>query len=241
MTAIKGTKAKLLVDEFDFSGDTSSITATIAMSEQECTTLQAAAMNYAAILPAMTLEQNGYVRAAGSAGDMEQELAERLGVGAIVAALFGTDTAACPAYVHNTFKQSLAIQTPAAGLITLNGAWSMGQGGSRGIRVFEGTVDATGDETPVDLGAAGSEGGECYLFVQDIDGSATDAVILVESSATVDGTYAEEAEFEFSDVGGYAAAMTGTVNRWVRLNVDDLGGATSFVVVLVVCVRGVTE
>lgn len=243
MTAIKGTKAKLLVDEFDFSGDTAGFGVTIAIAEQESTGLQAEAMLYQPILPSMKIEHNGYIRAAGEAGDMEQELQARLGVdGALVAALLGTDTAACPAYVlPSTFGQTMNIQAPAQGLLTLNGAWGLGDGGHRGIRIFEGALDATGAETAYDLGAAGSAGGVCYLFVQSITGTATDATVLVESSATEGGTYAEEAEFEFSAVGGYAAAMSGTVNRWVRLNVDDLGGADAFTVVLIVCVKGVTE
>lgn len=243
MTAKKGTLAKLLVDEFDFSSETSGITATVAMSEQECTTLQATASLYAPILPSLKIEQNGYLRAAGSAGDMEQELEARLGVaGVYVAALFGTDAAACPAYVlDNTFNQTMNIQAPATGLITLNGAWGMGAGGSRGIRVFEGVLDATGAQAAVDLGAAGSAGGACYLFVQGIEGTATDAIIDVESASTEGGSYSEEAEFTFDDVGGYKALMTGTVNRWVRLNVEDLGGADELTVVLIVCVDGVTQ
>lgn len=243
MSAKKGTLAQVLVDEFDFSGDTAQVTVTVAMTEQECTGLQAEAMAYEPILPSMRIEQNGYIRGAGSAGDFEDELWERFGVaGVIVAALIGTDVDACPAYVlADTFKQTMNIQHPATGLITLNGAWGIGEGGHRGIRVFYGTLDATGAEAAVDLGAAGSAGGRCFLFVQAITGTATDAIIDVESSATEGGTYAEEAEFTFSAVGAYMELMTGTVNRWVRLNVEDLGDADDFTVVLVVCVDGVTQ
>lgn len=243
MTATKGTDAKLLVDEFDFSADTAGFTVTVAMTEQDCTGLQATAMLYQAILPSTAIEHNGYLRTIGAAGAMEQELKDRLGTGsAYVAALLGTGTAACPAYVlDGTFGSTLNFGAPATGLMTINGAWGKGSGGHRGRRIVEGVLDAVAAGTAYDLGAAGSAGGEAYLFVQDITGTATDAVIKVQSSATEGGTYADEATFTFSAVGGYKAAMTGTINRWLRVNVTDLGGADDFTVVAIVCVDGVTQ
>lgn len=240
MTAKKGTLARLLVDEFDFSGDQSGITATVAMAEEERTTLQAMGMAYEPILPSLKIEQNGYLF---SNLVTEAALSARLGVGGVyVAALFGTDAMGCPAYVlDGTFKQSMVTTAPMTGLITLNGAWGMGPNFSRGIRIWEGALSATGAQAAIDLGAAGAAGGEAYLFVQSITGTATNAVILVESSATEGGVYATEATFTFSAVGGFKQAMTGTVNRWVRLNVSDLGGADAFTVVLVAAVDGVTQ
>lgn len=242
MTAIKGTLAKILVDEFDFSGDTSGIDVQMTMGEQDTTTLGATAMTSAAILPSMTINQNGYVAGVG-AGELEKELWDRLGVaGVYVAALFGTDVAACPAYVKdNTFGANMQIQAPAAGLMTLNGSWAVGQGGSRGLRIYTGTLSSTGNQTAYDFGSAGSAGGEAYLFVHTITGTATSASVKVQSSATEGGTYADEATLTFSAVGGYAAAMSGTVNRWLRLNCASLGGATSFLVTVVACVDGVSQ
>lgn len=242
MTAIKGTKAQILVDEFDFSGDTAGIGVTVAMGEQDSTTLQDTAMISEPILPGMTIEQNGYFVGTG-AGELEKELWDRLfASGNYVAALFGTDTAACPAYVKDdTFGASMQIQAPTAALITINGAWAKGQGGSRGLRVYTGTLSATGTQTAYDFGSAGTAGGEAYLFIQTITDTATNAVILVESSATEGGAYATEATFTFSAVGASKQTMSGTVNRWLRLNASDLGGATDFTVVLIVCVDGVTQ
>jgi hypothetical protein len=242
MTAIKGTKTQRLVDEFNFSSETSGFGVTVAMSEQECTNLASTAMAYAAILPSVQIEQSGYVITPAATGTLEAELQARLGVaGSYVAALLGTDTAGCPAYVQNTFNAAMNITAPATGLMTLVGTWGKGSGGSRGIRIYSGEATTEAATTAVDLGAAGSAGGVCYLFVQDIDGSATDATLIVQSSATEGGTYAAEATFEFSAVGGYAAAMTGTVNRWLRVDVDSLGGADGITFVMIACVDGVTQ
>jgi hypothetical protein len=79
------------------------------------------------------------------------------------------------------------------------------------------------------------------LFVTTITGSATNADIDVESSATQAGVYASEGTLTFSAVGAYAIDLTGTVNRWVRINTTDLGGATSFAVIVAVAVDGVTQ
>lgn len=241
MTAIKGTLTQLLIDEFDFSGDTAGFGVAINMSEEECTSLGATGAEFEPILPSMAIEHNGYVTGVSDAGEFEAELYSRLGVaGHFVAALIGTDVAACPAYVQNTFGANMQMQAPAKSLMTLNGAWGMGRGGNRGIRVFSGTISGTGNETSVDLGSAGSNGGKAYLFVQSITGSASSASFKAQSSATEGGTYADEGTFAVSAIGGYEVDLSGTVNRWVRLNTASMGGATGFTVVLVVCVNGVT-
>lgn len=241
--AYKGTEAQILVDEFNFSGDTSGVEVKISVSEEESTNLGSTAAEYEPILPMMSIDQNGYLGAVAASDELEAELAARLGnLGSYVAALFATSIAACPAYVKDgTFNANLQIQSPAKGLMTLVGSWAAGPGGSRGIRIFSGQIAATGNEAAVDLGSAGSNGGEAYLFVQEITGSATNASVKVQSATTEGGSYADEATFTFSAVGGFKQAMSGTVNRWVRLNTASLGGATDFTVVLIVCVDGVTQ
>lgn len=243
MTAIKGTLARLLVDKFDFSTDTAGLTMTAGNTEGDSTTLQATAMTAEPILPNMKIEHNGYITGVSSAGTLENELNSRLGVaGSYIATLFGTDVAACPAYVlDGTFGANMKMAAPAAGLMTLDGAWGEGRGGHRGYRVFSGVISATGSQTPIDIGAAGSNGGEAYLFVQAITGSATNAVIKIQSATTSGGTYADEATFTFSAAGGFKQLMTGTVNEFLKLNCTSLGGATDFTVVLIACVKGVTE
>ena len=79
------------------------------------------------------------------------------------------------------------------------------------------------------------------MFVTTITGSATNAAIKVQSAATEGGSYADEGTFTFSAIGAYAVTLSGTVDRWVRINTTDLGGATSFVVNAIVCVNGVTQ
>jgi hypothetical protein len=77
--------------------------------------------------------------------------------------------------------------------------------------------------------------------VQTITGTATNASIVLQSDDNTGfSTPGTECTFTFSAVGGYEQAISGTVDRYVRLNCSSMGGATSFVVVCVAAVSGVT-
>jgi len=77
--------------------------------------------------------------------------------------------------------------------------------------------------------------------VQTITGGATDAIILLESDDNTDFTSAAtEATFTFSAVGANEEALSGTIDRYIRLNCTDMGTADSFVVVCIACVSGIT-
>jgi hypothetical protein len=243
MTALKGTQAMLLIDEFNFSGNTSGFGVDVAMSEEECTDLESLASEYEPILPMMTIGQNGYIAELNDDGALEKELNRRLGVaGSHIAALLGIASMGCPGYVlEGTYGSSMTISAPATGLMTLEGAWGKGRGGHRGIRIWTGELSSIGTQAAIDLGSAGSDGGQAFLFVQAITGTATNADVLVESSATEGGAYLTEATFTFSAVGSAKQDMSGTVNQWLRANLSDLGGATAVTFVLIVCVNGVTQ
>lgn len=244
MAATRGTYARLLVDEFDFSGETAGFDVTLAISEEDCTVLTSGAAEYTGVLAAISIEHNGYMAVIDVEGAMEKELWERLGVmGSYVAALVGIDVPGHPAYVlDNTFGASMVIAAPATGIITLDGSWGQGKGGHRGIAVHNAQVSATGAQTAFDLGLGGTQGGEAYLFVRAIGGTASGAAISVQHSTTSGGTYTNlGTAFSVSDVGAQKITFAGTVNRWARANVTSLGGATSLTFALIVCSRGVTQ
>jgi len=242
MAAIKGTKAKLLVDEFDFSCQTNSASVELQTSEAECTVFCSEGQEFEPLLGAMRITQNGYF-VSTTASYVEKELHDRLGVGGVtVAAILGTDVVGCPVYViGDAFGVNMSIDAPTNGLITIAGGYTNRlSSGHRGIRVFDGAISATGGTASVDLGAAGSAGGIAYLFVQSITGTAANAAVNVEHSSN-NSSFTSKGTATFSAVGVYEVALTGTVSRYIRLNCTDLGGATSFVVVGVIVVTGVTE
>jgi hypothetical protein len=241
--ATKGTKARLYFDQYDFSGETSQIAVNFETPEGESTNLASEGREYEPMLPTMSIEQNGYIVDAGSDGTLEKELYDRLAANSsIVAALFGIDDTNCPAYVQDAGgAQGMMLDFPVAGLMTLRGAWAKGRGGYRGIRVFTGAVTATGVAgTVCDLGAAGVNGGTAFIFVQSITGAASGAAVKLQHATSSGGTYADLATFTFSAVGASKQTYSGSVRRYLRVNVSALGGATGFTFVVIACSNGVT-
>jgi hypothetical protein len=186
---------------------------------------------------------------AADTGGWEQELYDRFAalnttqVGLMLADS-ATGDAGMPVYVLPlTSADSMKITAPATGVLGIDGSFMAGDYGlRRGICLWYGAITATGNKTAYDIGAAGSSGGDIYVWVFSITGSATNASIKVQSATTQGGTYADEGTVTFSAVGrATSAAMTGTVNQWLRVNVASMGGATGFTIAVVATVDGVTQ
>jgi hypothetical protein len=241
--AIKGTLARILVDEVDLSCETSSVVMANAISEEDCTTLCSTAAEYAAVLPSMSLEQNGYMSNIDEPGSFEQELYNRMGVqGSIVAALFGIDEVDCPVYIlNNTFGATMEISAPATGILTLNGSWGQGRGGRRGYRIADANITATGNQLPVDFVPGGDEGGEAFLFLQDVTGTLGTATITIAHSTNSGGTYTTLGTWTVTELGAYRLAWLGNTERWLRVGVTNMGGTTGLDLVVVACVNGRTQ
>lgn len=238
--AVHGRYTRILLDEFDFSGVNNTAEIAVASESIDATTFQATGKEFVTVGAEGAITHNGYYT--GSlATDLETALQARMATSTSVAAvLLGTNATSYPAYVlPGTGTKDLTINGSTGAVVTLNGGYHSGSGIKRGIVVFRGTISATGNQTSVDLASAGSSGGFAYVFVQTITGTATNASVKIQSSAD-NTTFADEVTLTFSAVGAQSGVMTGTVNRYVRLNTAGLGGATSFVLVAVACVSGVT-
>ena len=247
--SIKGKWARLWIDKFSLSTKTQTATINMGVQREEVTAWQDTARTYLTTNTESSIELTGYVDTlADGAGGFEEVLADRLGGGntvqvGILLAEDATNEAGMPVYVlPATSGERMNISAPAAGILTMDGTFGDGDAGMRrGVLVYQGTFSATGNQTAVDIGAAGAAGGDVWVWVTAITGTATNASVKVQSATTSGGTYADEATVTFSATGGYAAAMTGTVNRWLRLNVAGMGGATAITLAVVVGVDGVTQ
>jgi hypothetical protein len=235
----------LLVDQWDFSCETSAIEVGLAISEEDITSLCDTAAAYAPTLAGITIDHNGYMVAPlGIPGSIEQEMNARMGVmGVYVAALFGIDIPACPAYVlENTFGAEMSIEAPATGILTLNGSWGQGGGGGhRGYRIYDQVASGLGNGTAVDMGAAGTLGGEAYLFLQAVTGTLGTATVTVGSATTAGGSYTTLGTFSMVARGAYKVSWSGASNQFMRLGITSMGGTTGLDMVCVACVRGVTQ
>jgi len=231
---MKGTEAGVLVDEFDFSRMVSQVEFNIEVAEAERTHLDSQAQEFVPLLPKASLTLNGYYdNAEGYA--FEGEMADRFGgADTLATVLLQRSVAACPAYVFPSCSVlEMTFGAPVAGLITLNLRIPPTGECWRGLRVFAGDLDATGEQAAVDFGVGTDTGGSAALHVTAIDGVAVDAEIRIESSAN-EVDWADEGSLIFSAVGGYTIALTGEIGRYVRANLLDLGGADEVSVVVVV-------
>ncbi len=244
--AVHARFTRILVDEFDFSTDSNSLTVALASNPIDVTCFQASALDWLQGFAGGTIAHNGYYIVGAAEGELEKEMYDRRETPAdVVTAMFGTDTQACPSYViPQTYADQWEVDAPIEDALTLTGNWNGGGGIKRGLRVWTGTFSATGVQTSpafIDLGALGTAGGFAYLHIQAITGGATDAIILLESDDNTGFTSAAtEATWTFSAVGAEEKVLSATVDRYVRLNCTDLGTATDFTVVAIVCTSGVT-
>lgn len=243
MAPVSGKWCRVWIDEFDLSGETHAMTTALNTDSEDVTPFQATGREYALMTTEMTISHDGYMTMHAT-DSMDAILDDGFDPsGTIhVGAAYGTNTPGFPVYVMPSAQTSeMTIDAPVAGVITINGGWTPGAAWQRTLAAHYGAISATGAQTYIDTGSVGSAGGNAYIWIQSITGSATNATITVESDSDSGfGTAATEATFTFSAVGSQAQTMSGTVNRYIRINVTSLGGATGFTVGVAVAVAGVT-
>ena len=245
--AIKATRTRLVIgsstEAWDFSGVSNSLDVSLSGEKIENTRFQDTAKTYTTGDASGTIAQNGYFDDT-STGSFEQEIAESIinGETLYVGAIFGTNQSVPVAYVAPaTNTESMAINSPVSGLITANGSWFDGTGIKRGLQVYRGTISATGTTTYIDTGAVGSAGGYAWIWITAVTGTATNATILIQSDDNTGfATPATEATFTFSGKKVNEQALSGTIDRYLRLSTTSMGGATNFTVCVVAAVSGVT-
>lgn len=243
MAGIKGINTRVLVGGYLLSSQTNSASVQTTGNSVDTTPFEALAKEYVTLAPDANIDVNGYVHFDTANGaTYEKRLHASLTTPDTVGIVFyNTTLAGAPGYVMpSAYTDNMQIQSPVAGVVTINGSYTSEVGLRRGVCIHAGTISATGTTTAVNLGATGSAGGYAYLFVTTETGTGASADIDIESAATQGGTYSSEGTFTFSGIGVVAVALSGTVNQWLRLNCTDLGGATSWYVTCIACVSGVT-
>jgi hypothetical protein len=253
MTAVKGKYTRWLLGTstyaYDFSGQSNSLEVSLTSERLDTSAFQETAATSIAGDTSGTIMQNGYWNYSSS--DATQNIEERVQAAIdasaeqTVAAIFDTTASAPACYVARQAQAtSMKIDAPVSGVITLSSEWPEGVGIVRGRMVWRGTFSGTGAQSApayIDLGAVGTVGGYAWLYVTGITGTATNATITLQSDDNTGfSSPATEATFTFSGSRYVEQALTGTVDRYLRLNVTSMGGATNFAVVAIAAVGGVT-
>lgn len=244
---VKGCRTRILVGGVDLSGDTNTVGVNIQGRAIDYGVLQDCDQRRLPLSPQTQIEHNGYFTGP-TAGKIEAELYTYLGstTGVVVSTVYDTAGSIPFAYsLDAAYNNRLAINAQVAQLLTVAGNWSLlkssGAKVYRSYQIFGGTISSTGAQTGIDFGAAGSAGGKAFIHVTAITGSATNAAVKIQSDTDSNfGTAADEGNTTFSAVGCYEISLSGTVNRYVRLNCTSLGGATNFTAYALVGLADVT-
>lgn len=242
MNGVPARYVRLLIDEFDFSTDTSGLTLGVNVAAIDAPTLQMDALQRLAGMSGAKLEHNGYYTGP-DVGDLERELSARLGTQTpvTVMVLLDTRTIGNPAYVlPATWGEQLTLEAPLSDLLTLSGAWGE-MPAQRGVVLLDGAVTATGAGAVIALPVGSLAGGVAYLAVRAIQGTAVNASVLVEGDDNAGmSSPTTLVNFAFSATGVYSFVIGGAVERYVRIQTADLGGADGFTATVVLCVNSVT-
>ena len=245
--AIKSTNTRLVVGSssaaWDFSGVTNSVEVSLSGNRIENTRFQDTGKTFTTGDAEGTITQNGYFDATDT-GSFEQEIQESIANDETlyVGAILGTDQTRPVAYVARaTSTEGLTISAPVSELITINGSWFEGLGIRHGYQVYRGVISATGSTGYIDLGAAGTNGGTAWAWITNITGTATSAAVVLQSDDNTGfSSAATEATFTFSNTKAIEATLSGTIDRYLRLNTTSLGGATNFTILVAVEISGIT-
>ncbi len=230
---------------YELTTATNSAAITLPVAQIETTVWQADGQQSMPGLPGVAnIEHGGYLLAK-AAGNMEAEIRARMEAAntAICSVLVGTNLSVIPVYtLQGGYSSILTIDLPSDKVVALKANWQGGNGKTRrGYVAAYGSYVATGVQAAVDFGAAGAAGGQAILHVTAAVGGITNGVIVLEGATdAIFTTPVTLATFDVDAVGAQVAALPTTVQRYQRLNVSDLGGATSISLALISAVAGVT-
>lgn len=247
-TPVRGKNARIIVDGYELTGQTSGVIIEGTVGILEWMVLMADAVNKEPNFADVKITHNGYYFGQ-AAGDLAREVNDRIAsaadtaVAAILGAHYAAPTPPVAYVIPTSFAQQMRVESPLANLMTVNGAWPTGsERAYRGNVVYYGDISATGGKPVVDLGAAGVNGGRAWLHIIGVTGSLSGAVDIdleSHSSTSFSGGEAVEATFTNAARGVQAQALSGSIGRYARINVGGLGGATALKVAVIAAVSGV--
>jgi hypothetical protein len=240
-----GNKTAVLIDEFDFTGSFFAAETEHTVAEKDNTVFGADAMTFEPGLASDKLMLRGYY-SGNAAGAVFKELRARLGAAGrdtCMAILIDTtdpnEIAECDA---DAWGKALKVNLAAPELVTFELNTADAGDMASGLVLWRGTATATGAKSAVNFGAAGTAGGRVFVFVRAAEGLTGTASITVTTSPSGNAdTFVSACNITFGAVGGYYAATSlQALGPYMRVQVGNLGNATSITLTVIACVKGVT-
>ena len=245
---IKGTDARIFIDELDFSSVTSELSVEATVGELDATNLASTFMEYKPSTSSGQININGYFVGPGAGTGTTQE---SVLYGALanptktVAAVFDYQNLPTPAYVmEKAYNQDMKWTVPFDGLLAMTGAFKSKVGLKRGYMIYyKVNKAATGLGTAVQIpGVLGSHSGKIFAFVQDKVGTLTPPITFtVQTSADGVSGWTTKATFSMTALGAQVQSFSSPTGAYFNVNLTSLGGLTSLKYSIIVVVDGLTS
>lgn len=246
MAASKAIYTRIVIDGYKLSSQTNKATIKLDASKTDVTCFEDTAQSFVIQDPKPSIDIGGYIVHTADDNDTYDAIAQGALEVPVTVTVVKSSTSTITGGVSYTIPGANAISLSndmsVDNVMVMQASWGGAVAMKRGKCLWGGAaIAATGAKAAIDLGAQGTTGGFAYVHVHGITGTASSAAIKIQSSATEGGTYADEGTATFSAIGVQTVTLSGTVDRWVRINVTDLGGADDVTVTAVVYVAGVTQ
>lgn len=241
--SLAGNNARIFLDDLDLSCNTSALEVAITTTEGDVTTLCSTATESIPIVTSGKITVNGFFK--GVLTGEEYKLNAALAAqNKAVAAIFDYSSLPAVAYcIEQAGNVGMDYSFPVNGVAAMSGNFSGKGGMKRGsLNYYKTTISATGLAAVTQVpGTLTSSSGKIFAFLHTINGTAaTPITFAVQSSVNGSGGWTNEATFSMSAIGSSVQSFTTPLGAYFTINTTSMGGATSFVLSLIICVDGVT-
>ena len=226
---VAGSSARIWVDEFELTQQSSGAELNAEIAQITYPIMGQSAQQQQITTPSFSIPHRGYYTGHGvtsNLGYFEDTFRSRLGTTTPVTVSLILDTIVYTLF--GTWNNSMVIDAPVDGLITLEGEWASPDSIRRGRAVLSNDFSDLEFTPSIDLGSANAANG----FVvhangfSDLTAGAESVTVNVQTSATEGGTYVTWLSAVLKKPGAAVVTGANNPNRWVRVQVDLTAGVT---------------
>jgi hypothetical protein len=228
MPFIHGKGAATLWDQYDLSAFLNSFEGAATADTAEVTTFGSAAKSYIAGQKDATISLGGFFD--GAAAAVDEVLAAALaGSSVVTLAAAGAGAIGNRAQLGNVIETSYTVTAPVADAVTVSAEAQVSGGLASGIILADlAARTATGNTTANDNTASTSNGLAAHLHCTAFSG--TNITIKVQHSAD-NSSWVDLVTFtQLTAAGAQRSTTTGTVNRYLRVNITGTFTSATFAV-----------
>lgn len=230
MPFVHGKGAAVLVAEYDLSAFLNNFDAAATADTAEVTAFGGTAKAYVAGLKDATISFSGFFDGAASAVD-EVLAAALANARTFTLAAAGAGAIGNRALLAQAFETGYTVTAPVADAVTISAETQVNGGIASGIILADLIArTATGNTTANDNAASSANGAVAHFHLTAFTG--TDITVKVQHSAD-NSTWVDLITFaQLTAAGSERATATGTVNRYLRVNIAGTFTSATFAVAI---------